>query len=43
MFFLKDRKTQGHEAFPEVAKVVREHYKLVEEVRGVRIYDKEAQ
>ena len=38
MFFFHDYKTQGHEAFPEVAKVIHERYKLVEEVNGVRIY-----
>jgi hypothetical protein len=38
MFFFTDRETQGHEVFPEIAKVINENYRLVDEVQGVRIY-----
>ncbi|TRU36511.1 MAG: hypothetical protein EWV78_08720 [Microcystis aeruginosa Ma_MB_F_20061100_S20D] len=38
MFFFTDRKTQGHEVFPEIARVIKENYRLVDEVQGVRIY-----
>ncbi|MFM7351647.1 MAG: hypothetical protein ACKO1G_00930, partial [Microcystis aeruginosa] len=34
----KDRQTQGHEVFPEIARVIKENYRLVDEVQGVRIY-----
>jgi len=34
----KDRETQGHEVFPEIARVIKENYRLVDEVQGVRIY-----
>ena len=40
MFFFTDRETQGHEVFPEIAKVINENYRLVDEVQGVRIYIK---
>ncbi|MFN7198120.1 MAG: hypothetical protein ACK5UL_00475, partial [bacterium] len=40
MFFFTDRQTQGHEVFPEIAKVINENYRLVDEVQGVRIYIK---
>jgi hypothetical protein len=40
MFGFHDRKTQGHEISPAVKKVVQDNYKLVEEVDGVRIYDR---
>jgi hypothetical protein len=35
---IKDRKTHGHEVFPEIARVIKENYRLVDEVQGVRIY-----
>jgi hypothetical protein len=38
MFFFTDRETQGHEVFPEIARVIKENYRLVDEVQGVRIY-----
>lgn len=38
MFAFHNRKTQGHEAFPEVKKFVQENYTLIDEVTGVRIY-----
>jgi len=38
MFFFTDRQTQGHEVFPEIARVINENYRLVDEVQGVRIY-----
>jgi hypothetical protein len=38
MFFFTDRETQGHEFFPEIARVINENYRLVDEVQGVRIY-----
>jgi hypothetical protein len=38
--FFKNEKTQRHEKFPEIAKVVSQNYKLVDEVQGVRIYVK---
>jgi hypothetical protein len=38
MFGFNDRKTQGHEEFPEIAKIVNQKYKLVDEFQGVRIY-----
>jgi hypothetical protein len=38
MFYYHDRQTEGHEAFPELARVVAQNYKLVDEVDGVRIY-----
>ena len=34
----KDRETQGHEVFPEIARVIKANYRLVDEVQGVRIY-----
>jgi hypothetical protein len=34
----KDRETYGHEVFPEIARVIKENYRLVDEVQGVRIY-----
>jgi hypothetical protein len=40
MFFFTDRETQGHEVFPEIARVINENYRLVDEVQGVRIYIK---
>jgi hypothetical protein len=33
-----DRATQGHECFPALAALIREHYELKEEIAGVRIY-----
>ncbi len=36
--FLFDRKTQGHEAFPEVFSLVSKSYSKVAELKGVRIY-----
>jgi hypothetical protein len=38
MFGFQDRETQGHEVFPEIASVIKENYRLVDEVQGVRIY-----
>ena len=38
MFFFTDRETQGHEVFPEIARFIKENYRLVDEVQGVRIY-----
>lgn len=38
MTVFKDRKTQEHEVFPEIARVIKENYRLVDEVKGVRIY-----
>ena len=38
MIGFKDRETQGHEVFPEIARVIKENYRLVDEVQGVRIY-----
>jgi hypothetical protein len=38
MFGFQDRETQGHEVFPEIARVIKENYRLVDEVQGVRIY-----
>jgi hypothetical protein len=38
MIGFKDRKTHGHEVFPEIARVIKENYRLVDEVQGVRIY-----
>ncbi|MFM2025814.1 MAG: hypothetical protein RLZZ339_527, partial [Cyanobacteriota bacterium] len=37
-FLFTDRKTHGHEVFPEIARVIKENYRLVDEVQGVRIY-----
>ena len=37
-FFSKDRATQGHEIFPELAAYIRDNYELKEEISGVRIY-----
>ena len=38
MFGFQDRETHGHEVFPEIARVIKENYRLVDEVQGVRIY-----
>jgi hypothetical protein len=38
MIGFKDRETQGHEVFPEIARVINKNYRLVDEVQGVRIY-----
>lgn len=38
MFFLRDRETEGYEAFPEIANIVNQNYQLVDEVQGVRIF-----
>lgn len=38
MFYFKNRETQGYEAFPEVASIVKKYYTFVDEVQGVRIY-----
>jgi hypothetical protein len=40
MFFFTSRETQGHQVFPEIANIVNQNYKLVDEVKGVRIYVK---
>jgi hypothetical protein len=37
-FFFKDRATQGHEMFPELAAYIQDNYVLKEEISGVRIY-----
>jgi hypothetical protein len=37
-FYFKDRATQGHEIFPELAAFIQDNYVLKEEVSGVRIY-----
>ena len=34
----KDRDTQGHEVFPEMARFIKENYWLVDEFPGVRNY-----
>jgi hypothetical protein len=39
-FAFVDRKTEGFDAFPEVAAVVKKYYAFKEEVEGVRIYTK---
>ncbi len=38
MFTFHDPKTQEHEAFPELNKIITEKYKLVDNIDGVRIY-----
>ncbi len=38
MFRFHDRKTQGHDAFPVVANIVKKYYTLADEILGVRIY-----
>jgi hypothetical protein len=37
-FLLKDRATQGHEIFPDLAAYIGDNYVLREEISGVRIY-----
>jgi hypothetical protein len=37
-FWAKNRASQGHEIFPELATYIRDNYVLKEEVSGVRIY-----
>lgn len=39
-FGLNIKALEGHDAFPEVAAIVQENYRLVEEIQGVRIYVK---
>jgi hypothetical protein len=39
-FGFNNREKEGHENFPEVASIVKEHYKLADEVNGTRIYVK---
>ena len=38
MFFFQDRQRQGHEVFPEIANIIKNNYKFVDEVGGVRLY-----
>jgi hypothetical protein len=37
-FAMRDRASQGHEAFAELAAYIREEYELKEDVEGIRIY-----
>ncbi len=40
MFYFHDRKTEGFDAFPEVADVVNRYYAFAEEFQGIRIFVK---
>jgi hypothetical protein len=40
MYFFHDRRSEGFEAFPAIARIIKEHYELVDEIEGVRIYDR---
>jgi hypothetical protein len=41
-FRYKDRATQGHETFPALSALLDRDYKLVDEVAGVRLYQRTA-
>ena len=37
-FFYKDRAATGHEILPDLAREIREHYELIDDVDGSRLY-----
>jgi hypothetical protein len=41
MFYFHDRKTEGTDAFPAIARIIKEHYKLADELGAVRIFVRE--